>query len=88
MSHILLISNIFPGGDGSDNPIPLKITNYDLSPAEKKLKLKNFNVVAHHTPTNAQKQVTGKVIVDPKTNKPKTGPNDVVFLPCTPFCYL
>ena len=81
MSYRILISNILPGGDRSDNPVPLTIDNYELSDAEKLLKLIDFDVIAFNPQAGAQKQVTGKII------KGKTGPNDIVFMPCPPFCY-
>ena len=88
MSHKLFISNIFPGGDGSDNPGPRTIANYHLTAAESALTLTDYNVVAYHVVEHVQKQVTGKVIVDPATGNPKTQQGDVVFMPCPPFCYL
>jgi hypothetical protein len=88
MSHKLLFSNVFIGGTGVDNPGPLTIANYHLTAAESALTLTDMNVVAFHAIEHVQKQVTGKVIVDPTTGNPKTGPNDVVFMPCPPFCYL
>ena len=87
MSHRLTISNIFPGGNGQDNPVPLTIANYNLTAAESALPLADYNVVAHHVPENVQKQVTAKVVLD-AAGKPKIGPNDVAFMPCPPFCYL
>jgi len=86
MSYKLLISNITPSGNGEDNPVPLTIANYNLTAAEQALTLTNYNVIAYHPIQHAQKKVTGKVIVDDATSNPKIGPNDVVFMPCPPFC--
>ena len=89
MSHPIIISNLIaaPGGTGADNPVPLTIANYNLSAAELAQTLADFNVIALHTVDRVQKQVTAKVVVDPATGRPKTGPNDVAYLPCPPFCY-
>ena len=87
MSHKLLISNIYEGGTGADNPGPLTIANYHLTAAESALTLTDLDVVAYHVTEHVQKQVTGKVKVDAAGN-PMKGPNDVVFMPCPPFCYL
>lgn len=88
MSHKLNISDVTIGGDASNNPVPLTITNYDLTPAEQKLIYQQLNVIAFHTGIGVNLQVTGIVQVDPSTGEPMVNDNDPVRLPCPPFCYL
>ena len=88
MSHVLRIADITVGGFGTNNPVPLTITNYDLSEDELKNKFYQVNVIAFHTTIGVNLQVTGLVLVNPTTDQPMMEQNDPVYLPCPPFCYL
>ena len=80
-----LISQVLLGGDGSDDPNPLGLSNYQFSPAQQQQLYQPQKVIVYHNRLNAMKQVTGMVLVD-QNGQPKLNPNDIVYMPCPPFC--
>ncbi len=87
MSHKLNISGVTIGGNAVNNPVPLALTNYDLTPAEQRLVYRQLNVIVFHR-DGVNLEVTGLVQVDPISGQPMLDDNDPVRLPCPPFCYL
>jgi len=86
MSHIKLIGDVTLGGNGSNNPVPLTIANYDLSSQEQAQRLTQWNVIVFHDQLTVNLNVTGLVKVNPATGKPMLDSTDPVYLPCPPFC--
>ena len=79
------ISQVQIGGNGADNPSPFGDFSFDFDAAQALLRYRNINVIAYHNNQHAYLQVTGKVHVD-ASGAALTGPNDVVYLPCPPYC--
>jgi hypothetical protein len=84
MSYQLTIGQVILGGNGADNPVPLTQANYQLSASEAAQSLMNYNVIG--SMQTVSYEVTGLVLFDPATGRPKLGVNDPVYMPCPPFC--
>lgn len=85
MAYILTVSQITFGGNGSDNPDPLTMNNYQLSGQEEEYEYVEMNVIAPY-PGGGTKSVTALIQRDPKTGDPMVGPDDPCIQPCPPYC--
>lgn len=78
------ISQIQIGGNGADNPSPFGDHNFDFDANQAQPTYLDINVIVFHNTLRQYLEVTGKVVVI--AGKPLMGPNDIVYLPCPPFC--
>ena len=85
MSTTKRFSEVQLGGDRRDNPNPLELANYKLSPDEMKFFYQLIDVIASDPPALLDQQVSGLARLD-NNRMPIIGPNDLVYLPCPKFC--
>ena len=81
-----LISQVVLGGDGSNNPVPFGPSNFTFSSSQQQFTYRPQNVIVFHNRIKVNLEVTGMVLVDPVTGLPRLNANDVVYMPCPPFC--
>lgn len=85
MSMTKKFSEVTPGGDKRDNPDDLNTESYNFEGDEKSFSYTDIDVIAFHRNLNRQQQVTGKARLN-NDGIPMTSANDLVYLPCPPFC--
>jgi hypothetical protein len=80
------VSQVTFGGNASNNPINYSWTDYSNYPdLNLSLQYQRMNVIAVHDILQVPLQVTGLVQVD-GSGQPMLGANDLVYMPCPPFC--
>lgn len=86
MAFTKKIQEVTIGGNGSNNPTDYSWTDYSNYPdLDTGLTYQRLNCIAFHDLLQVQLQVTGLVQVN-DNGQPMIGPNDLIYLPCPPFC--
>lgn len=80
------INEVTIGGNASNNPINYSWTSFINYPdLDLQLQYQRLNCIAFHDLLGVPLEVTGLVVLD-KQGQLMIGQNDLVYLPCPPFC--
>lgn len=80
------ISEITLGGNGINNPVDYSWTDYSNYPdLDTQVQYQRINCIAFHEDLEVNLEVTGLVQVN-DAGQPMLGQDDLIYLPCPPFC--